>query len=355
MAWVVLLLAVTACSDSDAVDQPTEDAGAPAETEADADDGPSAAGLDLGTITTIVGYDAGGSYDDAARWLQPRLEEATGATNVVENVPGAGNLIALNQLWVADPDGATIGTVNGPGTVVTLLTDSAEAGIEFELTEFSYLAGLTSEPRLMTVGADSPYESFDDMLAADATITFGVTGTSGAGYNDAVFMQGVFGDQIDSQIVTGFESGAETQLALIRGEVDAAFNLLGGELSAIEAGDIRGLVVLSDERSDALPDVPAITEFELSEEALELLETHITIAELGIILAAPPDVDEDTLAALRAAVEAAANDPGLIEEAQAAGVNWAPRSGDEVHAAISAALDAPPRYVELMVDALSGS
>lgn len=306
------------------------------------------------TIRLVVGYDPGGSYDDAARWLEPHLEAATGATVVVENMPGAGSLIALNHIWTQEPDGTTIGTLNGPGTAVTLLTDSAGDTIEFELSEFTFLAGLTSEPRLMTVGADSPYESFEDMLASGETVQFGVTGSSGAGYNDAVFMQGIFGDQVDIEIVSGFESGAEAQLALIRGDVDAAFSLLGSEVAAIEAGDLRGLVVLSDERSDALPDVPAITEFDLDEETLDLLDVHMTIAELGINLVAPPNMPADLVEALRDAVWQAANEQALIDQAQAGSVAWAPRPGDEIRQAIEAALNAPDRYVELMVQAQSG-
>lgn len=362
----VLLLVLTACGGDDAETTTTAAEGATTTTAA-ADDTTTTAADEMTatteasalpfegqTITLVVGYDPGGSYDSAARWIEPHLEEETGATVVVENMPGAGNLIALNHVWTSEPDGTTVGTLNGPGTAVAVLTESAGDAIEFDLGGFSYLAGLTSEPRLLTVGADSEYESFEDMLAADEPIVFGVTGTSGAGYNDAVFMQAAFGDQLDIEIVSGFESGAETQLALVRGEVDVSGGLLGGELAAIEAGEISPLLVLGNERSEALPDVPNITEFELSEEAAELVDVHITIAQLGIILTAPPDVPADLLEPLRDAVMAAATNPDLIEEAQSQGVAWAPRPASEIEAAMQNALDAPQAYIDLMVEAQSG-
>ncbi len=354
---MALALVLAACGGSDDAPAPEPADDAPEETDEPEDaDEPDDAALPFEgeTIRTVVGYDPGGSYDDAARWMQPFLEETTGATNVIENMPGAGNLIALNHIWASDPDGTTIGTLNGPGTTVTVLTESDGGAIEFDLAEFSFLAGLTSEPRLMTVGADSPYESFEDMLESGDTIQFGVTGTSGAGYNDAVFMQGVFGDQMGIQIVSGFDSGAETQLALVRGEVDAAFNLLGGEIPAIEAGEVRGLVVIGLERSPALPDVPAITEYDLSDEVLDLLEVHITISQLGIILTAPPNMPAEILDPLRAAVWDAANAPALVEDALSAGVAWNPRTGEEIREAIELALNAPDRYVDLMVEAIGG-
>lgn len=360
----VLLLVVSACGGDDAETTTTESEDAATSTEApeevtttEGDTTTTTEAMALPfegeTIALVVGYDPGGSYDTAARWIQPYLEAETGATVVVENMPGAGNLIALNHIWTSEPDGTTIGTMNGPGTAVAVLTDTAGEAIEFDLGGFSYLAGLTSEPRLLTVGADSPYETFDDMLASEETIVFGVTGTSGAGYNDAVFMQAAFGDQLDIQIVSGFESGAETSLALVRGEVDVAGGLLGGELAAIEAGEVRPILVLSEERSDALPDVPTITEFDLSPEAAELVDVHITIAQLGIILTAPPDMPADLLDPLREAVMAAATVPELVAEAESQGVAWVPRSAEEIEEVMLSALDAPQAYIDLMVEAQS--
>ena len=305
------------------------------------------------TISLVVGYDPGGSYDDAARSLQPYLEQVTGATVVIENMPGAGNLIALNHISSSAPDGLTIGTFNGPGNTVTVLTETATDSIQFDLAELSYLVGLTSEPRLMTVAANSPYQTFEDLLAAEEEVLLGVTGSSGAGYNDAVFMQEVFGDQFESRIVSGFESGAEAQLALIAGEVDVNFQLLGGELPAIEAGDIRGLVVLGQERAEALPDVPAIVEYDMSDDARELLDVHITVAQLGIILVGPPDMPEATLTAIQNALYEAASSEELVTDSRERGIAWNPRRGEEIREAVLAALDAPEAYVEMMRSAVS--
>lgn len=304
------------------------------------------------TIRLVVGYDPGGSYDDAARSLAPYLEDVTGATVVVENMPGAGNLIALNHVSQSAPDGTTIGTFNGPGNTVTVMTETAAEELQFELEEMSWLVGLTSEPRLMEVAADSPWQSLDDLLASGEEIVIGVTGSSGAGYNDAILFQEVFGDQVETRLVTGFESGAEAQLALIAGEVDVVFQLLGGELPAIEAGEIRGLVVLAEERSDKLPDVQAISEFDLTDEQRALLLTHTTISQLGIILVGPPGMDEATLSALQDAVFEAASTPALIAEQQERGIAWNPRDGETIRQAVLDALNAPQDYIDMMREAI---
>jgi tripartite-type tricarboxylate transporter receptor subunit TctC len=267
-------------------------------------------------------------------------------------MPGAGNLIALNHVSQQPPDGTTIGSFNGPGNTVTVMTDTADEELQFDLAEMSWLVGLTSEPRLMEVAADSPYQTLDDVLAADEEIVSGVTGTSGAGYNDAILFQEVFPD-VQTRLVTGFESGAEAQLALIAGEVDVVFQLMGGELPAIEAGEIRGLLVLDEERAEALPDTPAIGEYELTEEQSALLDTHITISKLGIILVGPPGMDDATLSALQAVLLEAASDPELVAEQQERGIAWNPRDGETIREAVLAALNAPEEYVEMMREAVS--
>ncbi len=359
LAVVSAAVLAAACAQTGAPANPTQTASGPTpgQTAANASPAQTAGATDASfagkTIRLVVGYDPGGSYDDAARSLQPYLEEVTGGTVVIENMPGAGNLIALNHVSQSTPDGTTIGTFNGPGNTVTVMTETAGEELQFELAELSYLVGLTSEPRLMEVAADGPFQTLEDVLASEEEVVIGVTGTSGAGYNDAVLFQEVFGDQVETNLVTGFESGAEAQLALIAGEVDVVFQLLGGELPAIEAGDIRGLVVLADERSDRLPDVPAIGEFDLTDEQRALLDVHTTISQLGIILIGPPGMDEATLSALQDLVFEAASDEALVAEQQERGIAWSPRDGETIRTAVLDALNAPDAYVQMMRDAVS--
>src|ERR1700733_13707986 len=67
------------------------------------------------TVRLIVGYGPGGGYDAYARMIAPYLTHDLGASVVVENQPGAGGLTALNNLYVASPDGLQIMIVNGSG------------------------------------------------------------------------------------------------------------------------------------------------------------------------------------------------------------------------------------------------
>jgi hypothetical protein len=102
------------------------------------------------------------------------------------------------------------------------------------------------------------------------------------------------------------------------------------------------------ERSELLPDIQAVTEFEMSETAREFFDTHITISQLGIILVAPPNMPEDILGPLQDAVYAAASDPELVAQAASRNVRWFPRDSEAILDAVSSALDAPTEYVEFM-------
>src|SRR5215510_16122862 len=65
------------------------------------------------TVRMIVGSGVGGGYDVFSRLIAPYLAKTLGTTVIVENVPGAGGLVALNKLYIAPPDGLQISLTQG--------------------------------------------------------------------------------------------------------------------------------------------------------------------------------------------------------------------------------------------------
>src|ERR1051325_419912 len=65
------------------------------------------------TVRMIVGSGVGGGYDVFSRLIAPYLSKTLGTTVIVENVPGAGGLVAMNKLYVAPPDGLQISLTQG--------------------------------------------------------------------------------------------------------------------------------------------------------------------------------------------------------------------------------------------------
>src|SRR5688572_31577523 len=78
------------------------------------------------TVRMIVGSGVGGGYDVFSRLIAPYLAKTLGTTVIVENVPGAGGLVALNKLYVAPPDGLQISLSQGMmAGVAQLMGDQA--------------------------------------------------------------------------------------------------------------------------------------------------------------------------------------------------------------------------------------
>src|SRR5688572_13950096 len=78
------------------------------------------------TVRMIVGSGVGGGYDVFTRLIAPYLAKTLGTTVIVENVPGAGGLLAVNKLYVAPPDGLQISLSQGMmAGVAQLMGDQA--------------------------------------------------------------------------------------------------------------------------------------------------------------------------------------------------------------------------------------
>src|ERR1700750_3130412 len=79
------------------------------------------------TVRMIVGSGVGGGYDVFSRLIAPYLSKTLGTTVIVENVPGAGGLLALNKLYVAPADGLQISLTNGTSAAFAQLTGDQAA------------------------------------------------------------------------------------------------------------------------------------------------------------------------------------------------------------------------------------
>lgn len=326
--------------------QSATDGATDGETPTATPDGGEEVSID-GTVEFVVPYDAGGGFDAYARLIAPALSECLGNEVIVVNEPGAGTLLATNATAAAPPDGTRIQIFNTQG-VISAQVGGAE-GVQFDLTEMTWLGRVLNEPDLVQVGADSEFESFEDMVEADRPIRFGTTGVGGGEGVSASAISRAFG--MDAEIISGFDGSGEVQASVIQGDLDATVFPVGSSLKAIEAGDLRPLLVISEERHDDLPDVPAITEFEPVEGESEVVDAMVNLVETTRAIGAPGGMDPELTEHLRDATECALTDPEFLEraEAQDRDVNFL--NGAELQARIEDAVDAPPALAELFQEA----
>jgi tripartite-type tricarboxylate transporter receptor subunit TctC len=339
---LVLTLVLAACGSGD-------DAGG---GDAGAEGGEASGGnLEGELITMLVGTSPGGGYDSYARLVAPFLAEELGADVTVENLSGAGGLLALNRLATAEPDGTTIMMVNGTGTVGSVLGEAE--GIEFELREFGFLGRIGGEPRVMGINAGLPYETAEDLVDLGEEFRFSATGPGGNTYNDAALSIELFGLGA-GDIVSGFEGSSESIVAVTAGETEAVISTADTILPHIDTDDLRPVYTMAQERLEELPDTPTLLEIFSEGEKGEMAESMVTISEVGRIFATTPGVPEDVLTELQAALETVASSEEFLAEAEAQERPIDYQTPEESVSLIEAALEAPDSVRQILIDSYAG-
>lgn len=335
---LVLALLATACGN----DAGSAEGGG--EAEAGADDVEAAREFFRGkTITFVVDRSPGGGYDAYARLVAPYLAEQLEAEVVVENQPGAGGLVAMNNLVAAEPDGLTIAIFNAPGLLPAII--AGFPGAEFGPEDLTWIGRLAGEPQVAAVRADSEFETFEDLLDAEEQFSFGGTGPGSSDFvNPNVLIELL---DLNAEVVAGFEGGSEVELAVLRGDVDVQTGTLDSRLPTIENGEMRAIVTLTEDPIEELPDTPPIFEF-LDDEQADIMRTHIGIFEIGRPVVAPPGMDPARVQVLREALEAALQDPDLIADSEEQERPISYLSGEEQTDLALELADAPEPYREVL-------
>lgn len=295
------------------------------------------------TIELVVPYDPGGGYDTYARMLAPYLEECLDATVVVQNEPGAGGLLATSKTFVAPPDSLRTVLTNTVGVVSAQLAEAE--GVNFEAENFSWLGRVSAEPNVLAVAADSEFRTFEDLRASEDPIRFVATGPGSNEYVNSQVLPEVYGFR--GETITGFEGSGEARAAVLAGDADAHILPFDSQISAIEAGDLRPLLLIGKEPHPDLPDVPTTEDFPPAEGKEQILESLVDLVETGRSLAGPPEMDEGNLKALREGARCALEDPELVSEAENQQRSIGFLDGEETANVVTKALDAPPEFRDL--------
>jgi putative tricarboxylic transport membrane protein len=210
-------------------------------------------GRQITGLKILVGTAPGGGFDQTARTAAKAMEDAKLARNVeVQNLPGAGNTIALQRLVNEKGNGKVMQQM-GLGLVGGVYTNKSKATID----QSTPVARLTEEPEIVVVNKDSPYQSFDQLLSAwkadPGKLAVG-GGSSPGGPDHLAPMLIAKTAGIDPRKVNfvSYDGGGELLAAVLGGQVDFGVTGPGEIKDQIEAGDIRALAVTSAEPVEGL-------------------------------------------------------------------------------------------------------
>jgi tripartite-type tricarboxylate transporter receptor subunit TctC len=247
-------------------------------------------------VRVLVGFTPGGTADISARLIGQSLSEHFGQQFVIENRPGAGSNIATEAVARADPDGYTLLDV----TATNGVNASLYPDLPFNLTrDFAMVAGIAQMPLVLEVSASSGIKTVQDLIAYGnanpGKLTIASFGTGSTSHVAGELFKMNAG--IDALHIP-YRGGAPMVTALLGNEVQAGFDNLPGSIGFIKSGQLRALAVTTKTRAQALPDVPALSEFQPGFEAS---------GWNGI--AAPKATPAVVIEALNASVNAALADP----------------------------------------------
>ncbi|WP_040978394.1 tripartite tricarboxylate transporter substrate binding protein [Oceanobacillus jeddahense] len=205
-------------------------------------------------IEIVVPWSAGGSSDQTARALAEAMGELVDQNVTVVNREGAGGTVATTEFATQQPDAHQV-IFNAVGVFTT---QPHLQEVQYSIDDFKAVSGLTYEPIVLVVNADSEWETLDDLIEnTDQRISYAHSGAGGL----PDLAQASFFDQagIEAESVA-YEGQNPAITALLGGHVDIAAGHPGSLMQHVESGDLRILGVFSPERFEDLPDVPTFEE-----------------------------------------------------------------------------------------------
>ncbi len=281
------------------------------------------------SISVMIGYAAGGTYDATGRLLSRHMPRHIPGhpAMVPQNMPGSGGIKTILHLYsVAPKDGTALGMLSRSYPIEPVFNPQVA---KYDPARFNPIGSTSTEVSVGVIWHTHGVTSLNDLLTRQ--ITTGATGTTDDTGRFPTLVNNLLGTKI--KIVIGYPGGNDVTSAMEKGEVDARFGWSWGSLKSrsqpwIDDKKINILVQMALEKAPDLPDVPLVMDFaksELDRKALELLFAPQAVAWP---LVAPPGTPEDRVALLRRAFDATMKDPVFITEANRLRIDVEPVPGE---------------------------
>jgi tripartite-type tricarboxylate transporter receptor subunit TctC len=305
------------------------------------------------SVKIIVGFTANGAVDQWGRLVAQHMRKhiAGHPEFTIQNMPGAGSLIAANHVYgLAKADGQTLGMV-ATALYFDQLVSRKEA--QFDWSKFSWIGSPTRNEEMLYVRTDGPYKSLDDIRKAPEPPRCGATGAGSTSHYFPKFVEDALG--LKFHIVLGYPGTREIELAAERGEVHclaATMETLKRDPSRawLKNGLVRALVQGGSRRHPILPNVPTI---------YELMEQHKTPADLkrlaavllspgdfGRPLVGPPGIPGNRIKILRDGYRKTVMSEEFLAEAGKRDWDVAYTSGEDLAALAKKVIAQPPEIAE---------
>ena len=287
------------------------------------------------TITFLVGSSAGGGTDLTARTIARHIERyIPGRPRIdVINKPGAGGLIAANELYnLKKPDGLSISTLN---TGALFSSATGNEAIKFELQKFLWVGQSYDDAQVLYLKTSTPYTSFDAIRKANKEGKQPKMGAQALDHTSNVVVkiaEQIFG--LDFQVIPGYPGTPQILLDIERGALDGRAQGIGSLMATrkdwTKNGYIKILTTSKRRRDPRVPDIAPMEELAPagSKGLLQALYAGQNLARSVVL---PPNVPADRVKILRDAFAAMTKDAEFHKESEKLGLEVELISGEDMN------------------------
>jgi tripartite-type tricarboxylate transporter receptor subunit TctC len=241
--------------------------------------------------------------------LSQRLAEVLGQPFVVENVPGAGGILAAKRIAEASPDGYLL-MLNDSGALAININMSPDA--TYKLKDFMPITALATVPTALVIIPSVPANSVGEFIAVAKSKPGAMSfGSAGAGSIHHLTME-IFAERTGIKLLhVPYRGGTALVNGLLTGEIQAGWSGLPNVIAHIKAGTLRGLCVSVLRRAVSLPDVPTCDEAGIK---------GFDIADM-LGLQAPAGMSPKAVERLQAAIAKIMREPAMAERMETLGMD----------------------------------
>ncbi|ALS76444.1 ABC transporter substrate-binding protein [Planococcus rifietoensis] len=250
-------------------------------------------------IELIVPASAGGGTDATARALATAVEDNLGQSVGVVNKPGGSGSVGMTEGANAEADGYT---VTMAFVELTMFKHLGLSPLTYD--QFKPIGLINFDPAALTVPADAPYDTLEEFIAYaeenPGELNVGNAGTGSIWHIAAANLENAAEIELNH---VPHEGAAPAVTALVGGHIDAVTVSPAEVKSQLDAGNLKTLAIMSDERSDLLPDVPTFNE--------SGVEINTTGTWRGLTV--PAETPDEVVATLEEAFMEAAQEEEFLE------------------------------------------
>ncbi len=245
-------------------------------------------------VRIVVPFAPGGGSDFIARFMAQRLNASLGQQVIVENTPGAGGVLGVEQGVKSAPDGYTLTLIASSYTV-----NPSVYKLSFDpVADVTPIIQLSQGPLLVVVGAAVPVNTVKELIALarakPGSVNFASSGQGSVIHLATELFDAMAGIKMNH---VPYKGTGPALTDTISGQTQVFFSSTANAMPQVKAGRLRAVAVTTAKRIPALPDVPTVAESGLP--GYEVILWHGLIGPKGLPAPIVERLNKDVTAALQ--------------------------------------------------------